>query len=522
MKSLKKIGILALIAATLLLAGGGLGVYWLYNKEILKNKELEAQLAELTKEEQRSVVMQQVNAQMEEIANEERRISDEQREAAEQQAKIAQQERQNAENERREADLERQNALLAEHKAVEASQIAQNQRKIAEQQRYEAEHSKRVTDTLSYITLGRTLGNLATNQLQAGNIELAEMLGYTAYLYTERYKGFVYIPAVYQALVATSQSKRSWNRHKGMVTSVEFFPKDNNRFVTVSTYGEVMIHEAKGENISSKMLFSNNQFDFRDVVLRSNGEMYVTSRNGQIIVLSLDGKQTILTMPENEKMIGLTPIGNQLMAAGRNTLYIIDPEHRTIAKTQKVPFNIVFGSRYDYSPAVFDDKGQMHIVRALNRLETNKLPFSGQVTAFASSKNEGLKAYGMLDGTIYLERPNGQITKLVGHRSKVTKLKINGVRIYSSSYDGSLIQWMADQEKIEPMPLFTTNGWLMNFTFNSNKQSIWAGDQKGNITEAYISVPLMVEKLKNKLTRNFTPEEWNYYVGKNVPYEKIK
>jgi hypothetical protein len=29
----------------------------------------------------------------------------------------------------------------------------------------------------------------------------------------------------------------------------------------------------------------------------------------------------------------------------------------------------------------------------------------------------------------------------------------------------------------------------------------------------------MVDVLKKKLKRNLTAEEWNYYIGKNVPYE---
>jgi hypothetical protein len=31
----------------------------------------------------------------------------------------------------------------------------------------------------------------------------------------------------------------------------------------------------------------------------------------------------------------------------------------------------------------------------------------------------------------------------------------------------------------------------------------------------------MVGKLKGKLKRNFTRDEWDYYIGNNVPYENI-
>ena len=31
----------------------------------------------------------------------------------------------------------------------------------------------------------------------------------------------------------------------------------------------------------------------------------------------------------------------------------------------------------------------------------------------------------------------------------------------------------------------------------------------------------MVTKLKSKLKRNLTADEWDYYVGNNIPYEKL-
>ena len=81
--------------------------------------------------------------------------------------------------------------------------------------------------------------------------------------------------------------------------------------------------------------------------------------------------------------------------------------------------------------------------------------------------------------------------------------------------------WLTNSTKMEPMTLFTTRGWIINFTFDLKKTDVWTGDQNGNLTRALISVPLMKERLKAKLKRNFTREEWQYYVGRNVPYEKI-
>ena len=100
-------------------------------------------------------------------------------------------------------------------------------------------------------------------------------------------------------------------------------------------------------------------------------------------------------------------------------------------------------------------------------------------------------------------------------------MKLYGNRLLSASYDGNLNLWIADREKVEPMPLLTINNWIMHFCFDSKKNSLWVGDAQGNLTSVNISVPYMVGIIKKKLKRNLTTEEWNYYIGENVPYESF-
>jgi hypothetical protein len=107
----------------------------------------------------------------------------------------------------------------------------------------------------------------------------------------------------------------------------------------------------------------------------------------------------------------------------------------------------------------------------------------------------------------------------VGHRSRITKIKIINWRIHSASYDGKVNLWLADQPKIEPMTIITTDGWILNFTFDKENDNVWCGDQVGTLTESLISVPMMRQMLKKKLKRNLTRQEWDYYIGRNIPYE---
>jgi hypothetical protein len=171
---------------------------------------------------------------------------------------------------------------------------------------------------------------------------------------------------------------------------------------------------------------------------------------------------------------------------------------------------------------LFDNQGYQHSVIDINTLDTSPIPVKGRVTAFASSKNAGVRAYGMSDGTIYLydEKDNG-VTKLEGHLSRISSLKLNGRRLFSASYDGSVKLWNTSTEKVEPITLFSASSWIMCFTLDKNKQYAWLGDRDGNVIEGLMSVPMMVDIVRSKLKRDLTREEWNYYIGDKIPYESF-
>ncbi len=521
MKKTRRTDIIIAILGVLLLLTAGLGFYS-YFSELKENQELKSKLAQLTKEEQRSAIMQRINAQMEEIATEQGRISDEQRKEAEEQALVAQRERENAEEQRRQAEQERQNALIAERKAITASETAEKERIIAEQQRAQAELSKRTTDTLSYLLLARTLGNNAITQYEGGNHELADLLAYTAVMFTQRYHGDINSTTVYQALALTSQNKNVWNKHKGSVMDIAFYDKPSVDFVSCSTYGEVMIHHLKGDKLTSEKVFDNKQFDFRDIYInRETKDIYAVSRNSQLVIIYANKKHKVINV-NLPKLICMEPDGNYFYVFAEQGMALFNPEKEIIEKEKALNFKIErIGVTYG-CPLLFDDKKQMHKVESFGKITTEPVPFKDvQITAYAESKNQHTKAYGTKDGMLYFINSKGEITKLAGHKSRITKIKINGHRLYTSSYDGTQNVWLTNQSKIEPMTLFRTSGWIINFTYDLRKTNIWTGDQNGNLTKALISQSEMIKRLKSKLKRNMTQAEWEYFVGKKVPYENL-
>ena len=225
---------------------------------------LESQISELERKEKHATVLRSVSAQMEEIAYEQKAISDEKREEAFQQTRLANEMRERSEIERQHAITAQNSALVSERKALEAYGQAESQRQIAEHQRIQAEFSKSVADTLSYVALSRSLGSLAIAQSMSGNQEIADLLCYASYLYTMRYKADVNNPVVFQALTLCSESKKEWPEHDAPISCISTYTKSNS-WVTVSTYGEILQHEMKGNSLKSKLIFKDSRFDFRHV-----------------------------------------------------------------------------------------------------------------------------------------------------------------------------------------------------------------------------------------------------------------
>ncbi|MCR5680351.1 MAG: WD40 repeat domain-containing protein, partial [Prevotella sp.] len=426
------------------------------------------------------------------------------------------------------SEQERQKALKAQaaaeasaQEAHESYQMAESQRLEAEEQRRQAEHAKQVAETLNYISLARTLGSQSYSIYMSGDAELGTMLAYVAYLFTKEHHGDLYTPSVFQALTKSSGGQLDWNIHKGSISRIEFFPQ-SNKLLSVSIYGEIFTHELQNDQLVTKRLLNDNSYCFRDAVAtKTTG--YAISHTGHLVVIGHD-KPEIIYQEDVLKPFSLQLMNDaqQLLIVGRNSLAVFDIATHKIISTRKLPFNVVCTGRYDYKPLLFDDQGRSHLVNSIDNFTTTKIAVPGQVTAFASSKNEHLMAYGMADGTIYMIDKHNKTSKLLGHLSQVTKMKFNGRRLYSSSYDGKLLFWFINDDQVNPITLFQSNSWLTDFTFDKNKEFVWTGEANGTLKQYLISLSLIGKRIEKNVKRNLTQEEWNYYVGKGIPYRALK
>lgn len=511
----------------------GIIAFWAgYSANSRENKELQAQLKDLTEKEKRSAIERSISTQMEEIAYQQKEISDQQREEALQQTSIANEMRRRSEIERQNAIEAERNALESEKRAVDASHLAESQRLVAEQQREEAEFARSVADTLSYRALARSLGNMASIQENAGNHELALLLAYSAYNFANRYGDDVYQRAIFEALSLVTNSDQSWKVHIGPTRSMEWVGDDNDNLLTISTYGEMLEHRFESGKLTSKVLFQNKTYDLRDMVVFNNGMKYAVSRTGDVIMLRPNNTfviQHIEGAIHPFRIYSLNDI--QLAVVAENGLFIIEQGNLKIGRV--IPFDMpvsISGIRKNEF-CLFGDSDQMIVVDANSwKLRKEKLPFQERVYSFYKNEELGVDVFGTTDGVVIVIDKQGKMTRLVGHRSRVSRVaslsKMSskvGIKetLVSSSYDGTVKFWNLENEKPEPINVFSSNNWVLFSSFDHSGDYLWTGDQMGNLTRTLISAPKMAEVAKSQLTRNFTSDEWSYYIGDNIPYESF-
>ena len=484
--------------------------------------ELESQIGELREQEKQSDVDRRVSKQMEEIAYGQQLLSEERSNEAIRQSEIAQEMTLRSEAERQKAIIAQGVAETSAKEAKNAYQIAEHQRVVADEQRQQAEHAKLVADTLNYISLGRTLGSQAYSIYQAGDTELGNMLAYASYLFTNDYGGDLFNPSVFQALTQSAGARRNFGIHNGSVSCTRISPRDNH-LLTASASGEMFCHSVQGIQMQTKRRVSDRNYCFRDGFSAKNGKDYAVLHTGHMVIA--DGNQIhVIYLEQVDRPFSLQDIheGRQLLVVGEHSVALFDIATEKVISTRRLDFRVVSTGRRDNKPLLFDNRGGMHLVNSLDDISREKVPVSGQVTAFAKNGSRRLTAYGTLDGTIWLIDGKGKVYKLVGHLSQVTKLEFDASRLYSSSFDGKLLFWMTSDPQIKPITLFQSGSWLNDFTFSKDMDYIWTGEYNGTVTEYLISLPKIAQRLRQNVKRNFTQEEWGYYVGRGIPYLKVK
>lgn len=480
------------------------------------NESLSAQLEQLRKSDKQSFIVRQISKQMEEIAQGQKNISDKRRMEAEEQTEIAN-------SMRLRADEEKRNALTAEGQAIEASKAAQREQRKANEQRQIAESSrnraiaeKGRADTLAYIALARSLGSKSSFLYNAGNRNLAKVLAYYSWLFTSRYGGNVFDGVVYSALLNASGTKHSAKLSNAAITSIHTI----NHIVHVTTkYGEVMRFEKTLDRNFAKMLVNAKSYDFRDGCFDGNGKLWSLGVNGQLFC---NGERlSLLSNLPGETFLRLVRLGSdKLCAVSTTSLYIVPVSSPSSFKKIASGRFTAVGNKGG-NVAVATSGGKLLSIDASGKISKSRLPEGvGQVSSMVWSSEGG--AFGNAKGEIFIVDDQGKpYLTIKGHKSRVSNLAIIDNHLYSTGYDGYLYMWNIRGNKYESTTLTHESSWIEAMYIASDSRLLLLGLSSGHLSQIYITPNLLAERIKKSLKSGLSQQDWDYYIGSQIPYENL-
>ena len=504
-----------------------------------KLEDLNAQIKLLKAEEKEARVTKRISEQMEDIAFQQKLISDRQRERAEHETQIA-------DIERGKAELERSLALKAERKAIASaahadsmSLIAQEQTKLAMENLRVAEAARAQSDTLFYKSLSNSLAQSSIAQSQS-DTDLSRLLAYASWHYASTYSNTVEDGNVYKALLnAPASSGSIEGTAKGDIRGLKVVTVGNARYtIGISDYGELIFIDSIG---MAQYLHPSMQF-YRDMTLApahcyatitSNGKVSLIDYEEEIRNHSITERQTML--PEGVwHHIVTSPDGTTLVALANNMVaWLSSTDLHIIATAKTIQKNTVLGYAgntlhifgRENTHLTSDSPGELvrgvymaddNNFAPLNQAETE----SRTATAYIFDSQNNYHILGLDNGDIEYHNLDGSLVRtLSGHNGRISCLDKDGDMLISSSYNHEVRFWFVkDISSLVVAAVQTFNDWPQTFTLDQKLKTMWIGIKGGQIQHFSYSIQGNAMATHSLLRREFTPEEWNYYIGPAIPY----
>ena len=146
------------------------------------------------------------------------------------------------------------------------------------------------------------------------------------------------------------------------------------------------------------------------------------------------------------------------------------------------------------------------------------------------SPNGKIRATGQFDGVVRLYNTDrgGAETVLRGHQGPVTVLVFSpdGVLLASGSVDRSVRLWKIDPATGtslgKPVVLSEHTHWVRDLVFSPDGQTLVTHSEDQTVRRWKINPERLAEEVCKVARRPLTQEEWQNYVGADIPYSEYE
>lgn len=511
--------------------------------EAVKQTEIAKQQTEIAETEKENALNQQ------KIAEEQRLLAQQKQTEAEEQRKLAEIEQQNATRSAREALRQKEIANL---KSVEAQQQRANAELSADEAKKQqslAEQASLQAQKLRMLSISQSM---AVKSLQIDiDTTLRALVAYQAFLLNNQYGGNQFNPDVYNGLYFAHKyiyknKKNDFAGHKYPVRALTLNKNQNSLY---STGTDGLILKWNINNNTDTLSFYNTTITNR-ILLVSPGYNYLIAGcdDGKLIKFSINNADTakaIVLHTFNNPVNWAAFINNKslLVSTNKGENVIVNIDDNTIKEIDK---KLVIKESYKYQNGLltlngdgkllyinnidnfdaqpwttyFETTGKIARIDEMEKAVDNTI----KINSIALSNNGKYLVIGDINGNIIVfdAKTRQQEHRLTGHTARINQLvfdKTDGF-LASASNDGTVRIWKTDDFNLVPFVLADNTAWALNITFTDNSDALFASYADGKIRKWPTNTVNMANEVMDKIKRNFTVEEWQQYVAKDINYSK--
>ena len=458
---------------------------------------------------------------------------------AELQQRLAELNRDTAEINAEEARYQEKQAIESALRALESEREARRQEALAiankdtaviNEQR--AIVQEREATRLRMVSIGK---QMAVKSIQVvGQGDLQALLAYQAYKFNSKNMGTPNDADIYMGLYNVAKTfgganYMSFEGHLGSVKSIAFTP-GQPVFFTSGADGKVYRWNSDSP-ANPQTIFEGNEI--MEVISSSpDGRLLACgSDRSSIRIIPVSGGVAYELRGHTGKIKSLvfSPDGKYLYSSGLDGQVLIwdtetrQPEQLLTGENDVISLDISRSGRF--LAGAFDN-GTIGLWNLADGTASNTVSSSNGVVNVVRFTDDDLLAIGYLNGMIELyDIENSRIAnEIKGHNARVSDIRFNKSldQMATSSMDGSVKIWNMTDLTEPPIALNDNNGFVLALAFSPDGKLLLSGvdSETKNLVARPSHVNYMVQDICSILTRNFTQDEWDRYVARDIEYEE--
>ncbi|RAV99182.1 nSTAND1 domain-containing NTPase [Pseudochryseolinea flava] len=510
-------------------------------------KRAQSSEAEAKRDRDKAVVAQkaaeqaQLAAEAAKNAAEEAQLAEaKQRELAEaaEKAAIANAElaKKNAAEARRNAEEAKQNALRAQNneaRAKEQEQIAIKNAQEALRQRYIAQAKA-----------------MAVKSRELNDSEQEALIAQQAFKFNSEHQGYVYDNDIYNGLYTALKKfdhplTLSLEAHAKGAARAIVARKATNELYSAGSDGKIIRWKGEGQHWKSEVIVNSNDYQYYTIDISPDGNYLVAaglsggSEVNNFVELynfnAMSSPKRIEGFSFGIENLNFTPDNKGFFArdnSGRSIRYSDLNTSKEVIHSE-VKINAIHLSADGGRLAGAGEDGSLYLWDVKNNYAVTEIKSMGEYLTSVTFAPEGRRiivgdATGIVK--IYDSQSGMVIRTLSGHTSAIEQIVFNhaGSFMATASKDKTVRLWNLNRLKEQPMVLSDHKDWVWSVAFTPDDEQLLASVHSATETVKGVEhtirawptkIPTMSGILCEKVKRNINKEEWEIFVGDDLPYE---